>query len=258
MVKFSEWCDFENVSSGPHNRSVMSAKSGYVSNGVKFTAAIVPEHYVSLERFSSALKRLGKPASAMLVDRLPATPTMRSGDIGEILATAWIEELGGNYQVPIRRLRWKDHREMAMRGEDVIGIRVGGSPQPLGFLKTEAKSRVRLTRQVLEEARTSLDKDDGKPSPHALGFVSEMLNLSGASQLADAIDEALYKHEISQSDVEHLTFAFSGNPPGGLLDSALQAYSGTIRQFAVGLRVDSHASFIRDVFEQVINDASYA
>ena len=39
---------------------------------------------------------------------------------GEIYATEWIDAHSGGYRAPIKRLRWKDHRNMAMRGEDVI------------------------------------------------------------------------------------------------------------------------------------------
>ena len=47
---------------------------------------------------------------------------IRSGDLGEIYATEWIDAHSGGYRAPIKRLRWKDHRNMAMRGDDVIGI----------------------------------------------------------------------------------------------------------------------------------------
>ncbi len=42
----------------------------------------------------------------------------------------------------------------------------------LRFLKTEAKSRIDLRAQTLQEARTGLDKDGGLPSSHALSFIS--------------------------------------------------------------------------------------
>ena len=47
---------------------------------------------------------------------------MRSGDLGEIYATEWIDSSERRLRAPIKRLRWKDHRNMAMRGDDVIGI----------------------------------------------------------------------------------------------------------------------------------------
>ena len=75
-----------------------------------------------------------------------------SGDLGEIYATEWIDVYSG-YRAPIKRLRWKDHRNMAMRGDDVIAIQQDVQTQRLRFLKTEAKSRASLTAKVLAEAR---------------------------------------------------------------------------------------------------------
>ena len=41
---------------------------------------------------------------------------------------------------------------MAMRGDDVIGILLDAQSQRLRFLKTEVKSRTRLTPHVLAQA----------------------------------------------------------------------------------------------------------
>jgi hypothetical protein len=62
-----------------------------------------------------------------------------SGELGEILATELVEEMM-DYEVPVRRLRYKDGREMALRGDDFIGIRVNAAGN-LHLLKGESKSR---------------------------------------------------------------------------------------------------------------------
>src|SRR6202011_2875140 len=91
--------------------------------GIRATAAIVSGHYASEEQVARALARLGKPAAAALIlGKLPTTKGIRSGDLGEIYATEWIDAHSGGYRAPIKRLRWKDHRNMAMRGDDVIAI----------------------------------------------------------------------------------------------------------------------------------------
>ena len=53
------------------------------------------------------------------------------------MATDYIEEETG-YTVPIRKLRWRDHMNMSMRGDDVIGIVITPQNQTLKFLKAEA------------------------------------------------------------------------------------------------------------------------
>lgn len=56
--------------------------------------------------------------------------------------TEWIEAHSGGYYAPIKRLRWKDHRNTAMRGDDVIGIRQDAQTQRLHFIKTDTSDDV--------------------------------------------------------------------------------------------------------------------
>lgn len=237
----------------------MSGQAASLSVGIQTTAAVVPSHYASEEHVARALVRLGKPAAAALIQsRLPITKQIRSGDLGEIYATEWIDANSGGYHAPIKRLRWKDHRNMAMRGEDVIGIFQNAQTQRLHFLKTEVKSRATLTARVLTEARIGLDKNGGLPSTHALSFISARLLELGILPLADAIDDALLKHGIPAESVRHLLFTFSGNAPDALLTNSLNAYSGPINQWRIGLYVEGHAAFIGAVYDRVIADANDA
>ncbi len=41
--------------------------------------------------------------------------------MGEILATEFIE-FQTEFRIPVRRLRYKDGREMALRGDDFLGV----------------------------------------------------------------------------------------------------------------------------------------
>jgi len=259
VVQFNDWCVSVDEAVGNHFRRVMTGQAASLSTGVQATAAIVPGHYASEEQVARALARLGKPAAAALIQgMLPTTKAIRSGDLGEIYATEWIDAHSGGYRAPVKRLRWKDHRNMAMRGDDVIGILLDAQTQRLHFLKTEAKSRVTLTAQVLTEARAGLDKDGGLPSAHALSFISARLLELNNLPLADAIDDALLKHGIPLQNVRHLLFTFSGNAPDAMLTASLQAYPGPINQWGVGLRVEGHAAFIGAVYDRVIADANNA
>jgi hypothetical protein len=257
MTQFNDWCLSVDAPVGNHFRRVMTGLTASLPTGIQATAAIVPRHYASEEQVARALARLGKPAAAALIEsKLPTTKAIRSGDLGEIYATEWIDAHSGGYRAPIKRLRWKDHRNMAMRGDDVIGILQDAQTQRLHFLKTEAKSRAKLTTQVLKEARASLDKDGGLPSSHALSFVSARLLELGNLPLADAIDDALLKHGIPIQNVRHLLFTFSGNAPDALLTTSLQTYPGAINQLGIGLHVEGHAAFIGAVYDRVIANAN--
>lgn len=259
MAQFNDWCLSVDEWVGNHFRRVMTGQAASLATGIKATAAILPGHYASEEQVARALARLGKPAAAALIEgKLPTTKAIRSGDLGEIYATEWIDAHSGGYRAPIKRLRWKDHRNMAMRGDDVIGILQDAQNRRLHFLKTEAKSRATLTTQVLTEARVGLDKDGGLPSAHALSFISARLLELGDLQLTDAIDDALLKHGIPLQNVRHLLFTFSGNAPEALLTASLQAYSGPINQWGIALHVAGHTAFIGAVFDRVIGDVNNA
>lgn len=257
MVQFDDWCDSADTPLRNHHVRVMTGRAADTATGIQVTAAAVPAHYAAEERIAAALAKLGKAAAAkMVTDLLPQTAQIRSGDLGEIYATEWIDAHSG-YRAPIKRLRWKDHRNMAMRGDDVIGMILDPATERLRFLKTEAKSRIDLRAQTLEEARTGLDKDGGLPSSHALSFISaRLMELGTDTPLVDAIDEALYRHGVPSESVKHLLFTFSGNSPQALLTQSLQAYPGPIGQWGVGLHVNGHAAFVGAVYDRVIADAN--
>jgi hypothetical protein len=257
VAQFNDWCVSVDEPVGNHFRRVMTGQATGLPTGIQATAAIVPGHYASEEQVARALARLGKPAAAALIQgKLPTTKGIRSGDLGEIYTTEWIDRHSGGYRAPIKRLRWKDHRNMAMRGDDVIGILQDPQTQRLRFLKTEAKSRATLTAQVLIEARTGLDKHGGLPSAHALSFISARLLELDNLPLADAIDDALLKYGIPVQNVRHLLFTFSGNPPLALLTASLRAYSGPVNQWGSGLHVEGQGAFIGAVYDRVIADAN--
>lgn len=259
MPIFDGWCSTADTPVGNNTLRVLTGHPAHLGVGVQATATVVPGHYASEEHVARALRRLGKPAAAAPIEeKLPTTKAIRSGDLGEIYATEWIDAQSNGYRTPIKRLRWKDHRNMAMRGEDVIGMLQDPQSMRLHFLKTEAKSRAALSNQTLTEARAGLDKDGGLPSPHALSFVSARLMEMEDLPLADAIDDALLKHGIPKENVRHLLFTFSGNAPDALLTAALQAYPGEFNQWGVGLRVEGHGAFIGAVYDQVIANANNA
>ena len=119
MVQFANWCTTTDSKVGAHDMRVLTGSATHLTFGIDATAALVPGHYASEEHFARILRMLGKPAAAAMIEqKLPTTKAIRSGDLGEILATEWITA-NSTYQVPIKRLRWKDHRNMAMRGEDL-------------------------------------------------------------------------------------------------------------------------------------------
>ena len=253
MLSITDWARENEEQVSSHTLRLLTVDDGGIAVARQKSASVLPQHYVSEQRLSQVFNMLGKKGVAdLLREKLPRTKRMRSGDLGEILATEYINERT-NYRAPITRLRWKDHRDMSMRGDDVIGIGRDDDGSPPHFLKVESKSRASLTNGTVAEAREALDRDDGLPSGHALTFVAERLLELGEEALADAITHAQLKTGIRHNQVEHLMFAFTGNAPGRYLEAGLKAYTGPVPQIAVGLRITKHQAFINGVFEEASN-----
>ncbi len=238
---------------GQHSFKKVELKGAEFQNLIEELINLLPDYYIDPLSMASTLERLGKPAAAQkLRIKLPQVTKIRSGDIGEILTTDYIDE-ETVYSVPIKKLRWKDHRNMAMRGDDVIGVLINQENKTIKFLKAEAKSNQSLSRNVLSKARDELDLDEGLPAPHALEFVAERLRETGSQALADLIEKAQLVDGIGNSQVEHLLFTFTASNPETLQKEAFEGYSGNIKQSSVGFQVSNHQELIGSVYQGVLD-----
>jgi HamA len=252
-VKINDWCKSSDSKVGAHSLIYFEADEAKLSTAVADVAATVPGHYTAANRVAHILDKLGKTEAAEYVAaKLPTGPRSRSGDIGEILASSWVSEFTG-YRISVLKLRWKDHREMAMRGDDILAVCLDPDVE-IRFLKGEVKSRASVQKKTVDEARKALLTSDGRPTPHALTFVSDRLFEAGETELSDLIDKYQLKKRIKIDQLSHLMFMFTGNNPCKLMTADLDAYKGKIQQYAVGLRVTKHQDFIKQIFEKVIAD----
>lgn len=251
MVSIESWVESTDEQVGGHLVRCMVMTDH--DAGVEWAAGAIPAEYASPANLASILERFGKPAAAKYLQvKMPTDPRARSGDLGEIIGTRFTtDELA---YTTVSRLRWKDHRQMAMRGDDIIGLRLPEA-QPVEFLKGEVKSRASLKTATVSEADTALQSDDGRPSPHALIFVADRLREQEDHVLADAVYEAALVRGIGERQVEQLLFAFTGTDPGAVLRTNTEAYQGRIRRLAVGLHVTGHGDFVEEVYAKVIADA---
>ncbi|HYG27729.1 MAG TPA: Hachiman antiphage defense system protein HamA [Caulobacteraceae bacterium] len=250
MANINTWCDLASSKVNGHDLHQITVKAGKLNDGVGEVAATIPNHYVATHHLARVLRRRGKPQAAALVEaRLPTSKNIRSGDLGEILGTAYVNELT-DYDIGVFRLQWKDHRNMAMRGDDLIGIAEDANGQAL-FLKGEAKSGSAMGNAVITNARAALASADERPTPHALLFLAEKYLSDGNEHMCDLIEEATLERSISLNQVEHLLFTFTGNAAGPFLTRDLQDYAGGVSQIAVNFRIPAHQDFIREVFEMV-------
>lgn len=254
MSKFKNWCVLKAKIVNDYDLCTLYADDAKLGLGVAAVAKVVPHHYASEERIADLLKRLGKKKTAkFILQKVPISKSIRSGDLGEILCASYVTELT-KFDLGVNRLRWKDHRNMAMRGDDILAVRKSTIPGKVKFLKGEVKSSVSLTAATVAKARAALIKCNNRPSPHALSFLADRLHNDGHADLGDLIDDAQLTTGIKLSQISHLLFTFSGNDPKALLQNDLNAYKGNVAQYAVGLMVKGHQTFIKDVYERVIAD----
>ena len=213
----------------------------------------VLDHYVSHEEIATFLDALQFPEVASCIrELLPSEAIGRSGDLGEILAVEFVEEVL-DYTVPIRRLRFKDHREMAMRGEDIIGAGYDDENR-LHLLKGEAKSARSLSRTIVKEARERLNERHGRPSAHSLIFVARQLFGIGNSKTnrlgSDILREAVTR-TLPNMRIAHLLFTFSGNTVTEIMQSDIDAADDTRKQHSANVRTHNHGEFVEAVYDGV-------
>ena len=217
----------------------------------------VLDHYVSDEEIAGFLEALEFPKVADCIRQfLPAGAIGRSGDLGEILAVEFVEEKLG-YEVPVRRLRCKDHRDMAMRGEDVIGVAYDDEDR-LKLLKGEAKSARVLSSATVEGARTKLEEDHGRPSAHSLLFVARQLVMDEdqkRKELGKAILREASDRSIPKGRLAHLLFTLTGNQVSQIVKADIDAADGACDQYSTNVRIPDHGEFVEAVYDGAYEEA---
>lgn len=241
---FASWC--AEAAHGTHaNVRLLTERHGARAGALPQICECVRDHFVGLE----VLARMGFPrAAAMMAAKLPTRPNIRFGDLGEILATEYVVQCTEFY-IPLKRLRHKDDREMAIRGDDLIGLHATGGQPPV--LKGEVKSRANLSTGVVGKACASLEKHRGRPKPETLAFTAVELRHLNRDADAERIEDLLMTKRLGDRDIVHLVFTFSGNDPGDHLAAHADVPRLIPERRLVGLRVCDHQDFIERVFTEV-------
>ena len=246
MTPFWKSCASTNQKCGSASLTVLHLPA-VTPAGTSALAKTCHNHYVS-RKWLGLFGR--KDLAEKLKAVLPVSKKQRSGDLGEILASEYVNRKEWGYQAPVLRLRWKDGRDLAMRGDDVVGFNF--HLKPVGLLKGESKSRAVLNNGALNEARTALRKNKGLPGAFSIEFIVDQLADAGHTKLARRIKaEACGARLLDKREIAHLLFVFTGNDPVALLSVHLCALkTPDIRQLAVAVHCDKHQSMIKAVFEE--------
>ena len=253
MALFEPWCRCERTDTGNKHLPKYTEKVG---GRAKIKAQLPPvlrSHYDDVDRIVEDVAQLGfDGAAALLAERMPRSDRARSGKLGEILATELVEENLG-YRVPIRRLRYKDGREMALRGDDFIGVVVETNGN-LRFAKGESKSRENLSKTTITEAREVLSRDAGRPTPTSILFVADRLMDAGGSDevLGRAIRNEVAARAVPAARIEHILFTVSGNPSPRALVQDLASADDARPHSVIHLHLPDHQDFIKSSYEEAL------
>lgn len=214
-------------------------------------AETIRSHYDRLERIADDVMRLGyEVASEIISAVMPQTAKGRSGDLGEILAAELVEEEIG-LLIPVRRLRYKDGRNMAMRGDDFIGAGYDGAGKNLWLLKGEAKSNMVLGKATVTNARKVLNRDNGRCTPDSLLFVANRLlesNDPDDNELGRSLRDEVGLKLLRADRIDHMLFTVSGNGPHASLKEDLDATGTNRDHYVVNIHVEDHQDFIAAMY----------
>lgn len=201
------------------------------------------DHVVGLK----AIEKLGGFAMAkhVLKHRVPDEKKARSGMLGEILMSEYVQEKT-DYSIPVRRLQYRETRDLAMRGNDGLGFRKAGSR--FKVLKIEAKSRLKLATAHVTKAREGLAQHRGRPNPETLAYLACHLLSNDRDKEAEPVT-FLLNNPIYVKDVDHLLFTLSGNAPKGFLEANSDKVQKGIDLRLCGLFVSKHKDFVKAVFD---------
>jgi hypothetical protein len=205
--------------------------------------AVVLDHHVGLD----VIAEMGgyEKSLEVIKNRAPVSKQIRSGDLGEILAAEYVDQ-ATEFRVPLKRLRYRDDRAVAMRGDDIIGVRLDPNGAH-GILKGESKSRTKLDTSVVGQAGESLCRDKGRPKPATLAFTSTILRREKRHELAEVIERFQTGH-ISEEAIAHLIFVFCGNDPTKHLHEHRLSPLPRIRRMLTAVVIDDHAALIEAIY----------
>ena len=251
MGLYANWCESTKEKDKRKRYWVYVEKDGGRDQIRDELAKTIRSHYDRLERIADDVDRLGyKVAAKILCEAMPQTAKGRSGDLGEILATELVEEEIG-LRVPVRRLRYKDGRNMAMRGDDFIGAGYDGAGEQLWLLKGEAKSNKVLGKAAVTSARKVLNRDNGRCTPDSLLFVANRLLESddpNDNELGRSLRDEVGLKSLRADRIDHVLFTVSGNGPHASLKEDFNAAGSNRDQYIVNVHIEDHQDFIAAMY----------
>lgn len=240
---FSKW--LQTAAAKPHaGVTLYTERPGARPLGLSALKKLLPDHFVGEK---TILQAGGYSKSAAIIaNSLPTNKRTRSGDLGELLATEYLNS-ETPFVVPIKKLRWKSDRETAMHGNDVIGV--NAKVKPVQVVKGECKSRAAFGAATVEEAAATLDMHDGRPNPSTLAFITKRLYEDKRDAEAKVFQDLQCEGALSGKNLSHLIFALAGNDPSQHLAKGLKSKHPGIKRESTAIVVNDHGAFVAAVYK---------
>lgn len=239
---FTKW--LRRVTIPQQGVTLYGERSGARPTGLSALKGLLAEHFVG----EATIVQAGgyAKAAAIIANSLPSNKRTRSGDLGELLATEYINS-ETSFVVPLKKLRWKSDRQMPMHGNDVIGV--DRKVKPVRVLKGECKSRAVFGKGVVDEAAMALDLHDGRPNPSTLAFIAKRLYEEKRDGEADVFRNLQCGSTIAEKNITHMIFALTGNDPSKHLANGLKSKHSGIKRENAAILISDHAAFIEAVYK---------
>ena len=224
--------------------SIYTEQPGTRPVGLRALKKLLADHFVG----EGTILQAGgySKSAAIIANSLPSNKRIRSGDLGELLATEYLNS-ETPFVVPIKKLRWKSDRETAMHGNDVIGVDTQSGP--VRVMKGECKSRATFTKATVEQAATSLDLHNGRPNPSTLAFITKRLYEEKRDHEARVFQDLQSGGAIAVKNVSHLVFALAGNDPSKDLVSCPKSKHAGIKRECTAIVINDHGAFVAAVYD---------
>jgi hypothetical protein len=211
--------------------------------GLSLLKPLMANHFVGE---SNVLKLGGYEKSAeVLKNSLPTNKRTQSGDMGELLATEYVNSQT-EFTVPIKKLQWKSDRQMPMHGNDVLGLNYASSPRQI--LKCECKSRSQFGNSAVTEASDGLNQFDGRPNPSTLSFITKRLLEQNKDDEAKMWSELQTKDPLPAKNLTQMVFALGGNDPTPALAKCPKAKIDGIQRKHAAIRLSAYTEFMKAVY----------
>jgi hypothetical protein len=253
MGLYEHWCDQDGERKGRKRYLLLTEKGGGRDAILTDLGTTVRSHYDCLDRIADDVDQLGfATAAAILRERLPTKPRSRAGDLGEILASELAEEML-EFKIPVRRMRFKDGREVPLRGDDFIGVIFCEEDDGLWLLKGECKSRKTLDKTTITEARAALNGSHGRCTPLSLLFVADQLLTSDdehEAALGRLIRNEVGRKTLAKDRIDHALFTLSGNGPIPALQADFEATDNGRHHSVINLHIEDYSEFLDLVFDK--------